>query len=116
MCVSDSTPLHGVMTIAKLIYTCLSISYFSLLQSFNQNANVLKFFKEEFAKRWNAWLLTKRNSQRNNLQIGDEDIRQVDKYKYVESVLTSNGNCDSKIQRHIRISKRACQNKKKLKK
>lgn len=54
----------------------------------------------------NIWLLVKETST-CKLQIGDNKIKHVQKFKYLVSDLTEHGKCDTEICRHIGIVKDA---------
>ena len=58
--------------------------------------------------------MSKRESPLYALKIGDNTIKQVQKFNYLRSLLTENGKCDEEIKKRIGIAKDAFQKLQKI--
>ena len=54
-------------------------------------------------------VVSRKDSPNCDLKFGDIKIKQVKKFRYLRSMLTKDGKCDTKIQRRIGIAKDAFQ-------
>ncbi len=50
-------------------------------------------------------VVSKKGSPRCDLRIGDASIQQAEKFKYLGSVITSDGRCDTEIKKRIALAK-----------
>ena len=60
-------------------------------------------------KKAECMVVSRKDSPKCDLKIGDIKIKQVKKFSYLGSMLTKDGKCDTEIQRRIGIAKDAFQ-------
>ena len=58
-------------------------------------------------KKTECMVMSKRNAPACNIDIGNERIKQVDKFKYLGSMLTEDGRSENEIRQRIGIAKNA---------
>ena len=58
-------------------------------------------------KKTECMVMSKRNAPDCNISIGNESIKQVDKFKYLGSMLTEDGRSENEIRQRIGIAKNA---------
>ena len=58
-------------------------------------------------KKTECMVISKRNAPACNIQIGNETINQVDKFKYLGSMITEDSRCENEIRQRIGIAKNA---------
>ena len=51
--------------------------------------------------------MSRRNAPACNIRLGNESIKQVDKFKYLGSMMTVDGRCENEIRQRIGIAKNA---------
>ena len=56
-------------------------------------------------KKTECMVVSKRESPACALNIGDNTIKQVQKFNYLGSLLTENGKCDEEIKKQIGMAK-----------
>ena len=52
-------------------------------------------------------VISKKETPKCHLMVNGQAIRQVKQFSYLGSILTSDGRCDTKIKRRIRVAKKA---------
>ncbi len=60
-------------------------------------------------KKTECMVVSKRRNPRRRLHIGDVEIKQVEKFNYLGSMLTEDGKCDTEVRRRIGLAKEAYQ-------
>ena len=60
-------------------------------------------------KKTECMIVSKRESPACTLKIGDDTIKQVQKFNYLGSLLTENGKCDEEIKKRIGMAEDAFQ-------